>query len=80
MNWNHRVWRTMYNEEETLEIKETYYNDSGEVCGCTENVATVYGFSMSELKTNLERMIRAVDNSNPKDILDTAGFKFGKWD
>jgi hypothetical protein len=80
MNWNHRVWRTIHNEEECFEVKETYYNANGEICGCTENPVNAFGYTPYQLQENLERMLTAVIKSGPEDILETEGFKFAEWD
>lgn len=79
MDWNHRVWRTIRNEEEWFEVKETYYNAQGEIWGCTENPTNASGYTVDQLKENLERMLKAVNNTGPGDILDTEGFKFAEW-
>jgi hypothetical protein len=77
--WNHRVWRTTYNEEVCYEVKETYYNASGQICGCTEEAYKVYGYSFIEMKETLARITKLLENTEESDILDTEGFIFAEW-
>lgn len=83
-HFNHRVWKRTYkrlHDTETFySIRETYYNEAGEICACTEHPAEAQGETLEELKENLGRMLRAVENSFGDVILDYDNFKFADWD
>jgi len=77
--WNHRVWRHTHHgadEEESFQVKETYHNKAGEICACTEDAAEAYGYTLEELKENLQRMLKATE----QPALDEEGFVFAQWD
>jgi hypothetical protein len=62
MTWNHRVFRVAHeNGEVGYGFRETFYAEDGHVEGWTENDIAPYGESPDELRTCLERMIRALD-------------------
>ena len=81
MSWNHRVWKENCDgniENVMYSIRETFYNDAGEVCGVTESANTVDSDSVEGLKEMLEMMLKACDSG--KEILDYDNFVFVKWD
>lgn len=78
MSWNYRVWHTYYEptEEDFFEVKETYYNSSGEICACTESASSPSGCTQEELKESLQHMTDAMDEA----IIETQGFVFAQFD
>lgn len=69
MHWNHRlIKRKDPNGEEPdyYSIHEVYYNDDGNITGCTMNGVAASGESADEVKKSLNRMIECLD----KPILD----------
>lgn len=82
MNWRHRVWQCSNEHETWLAVKETYYNDSGEICGCTEGVAVVQADDLKNLSDYLQFMTNAVNNviDGYEKILVEKDFKFANWD
>ncbi len=82
MHWNHRLWKQTFNkdadcEETYYSIRETYYNEAGEICGCTEAVADMSAESVEELQEMLIRVQKVLDN--PGEILDYDCFKFSSF-
>ena len=67
MRWNHRVIKVidkaMGVDEEWYAIHEVYYNEDGMLAGYAERPATVGGESVEELRTVLEQMLRALDET-----------------
>lgn len=65
-HWNHRVVREVvtYNITETEEnhsIYEVYYDDEGSPNGWCRRTHSPYGYSLEDLRGELERMLRALD-------------------
>lgn len=81
--WNNRVWKTTHTcgdeIEEVYSIKETYYNSAGDICACTEQPAEARGYSLAELKENLERMLR-VASMEEVDVINEDGFVFAPFE
>ena len=75
MSWNHRVWHSVVCSEDVFQIHETYYNDNGEICACTEGAIVPHGSSLGELEDNLIRMLEATG----QPVLETEGFAFAQW-
>jgi len=79
-HWNNRLWKVVYNKgekhEETLyEIRETYYNDKGDICGVSTNAANLMAESPEAIKQSLEWMTNCLE----KPVLEEDGFKFAPW-
>ena len=68
MKWNYRVFRKNINDREWVYIKETYYDESGEVCSVLEEPETGYWESIDELRGSLEMMLSDV-NKHSNNIL-----------
>lgn len=76
-HWNHRVWKQTFGEDVVYSIRETYYNDSGEICACTSDPASADSSeSIDNLKQYLEWMLKAVNSD--LSILDFDNFKFAE--
>ena len=71
MSWNYRVFKRIHNhkylaEPETLyEIRETYYDENGQVNGWAE-MPDAIADSLDGLKWTLNRMMESLD----KNIID----------
>ena len=67
MTWNHRVTKATVDGETVYEIREVYYDlpDSDGI-GWTQNASTPYGQTLDELRTDLQRMLEALD----KPVID----------
>ena len=81
MSWNYRVCKETYKpgtpqEEVSFEIKEVYYNKSGEIWAVSENGASVYGETPDEVNEVLEKMNRATN----KEVIDLDTLVFAKRD
>lgn len=77
-SWNYRLWKINNGVETFYELKETYYNNKGEICACTDRPAEVSGESVEEIKTRLQQMLTDVTLS-ADDILVDEGFVFAPW-
>lgn len=77
MHWNYRVWRVEDYGTDLYEIRETFYNDAGEITACTEEAIGVYSDTIDGVEAQLEMMCKAIE----KDALVLDGFKFaeGGW-
>ena len=62
MRWNHRVIKKG-KDYEYLAIHEVHYRDDGTISSYTENPIPVIGESIEELRTVLEQMLRALDET-----------------
>jgi len=77
--WNVRVWQKDYaGDEPFYEIKETFYNEKGEVCGCSQDAKQIHGSSVEEIVEYLHLILRDIDKSK-KEILVEKDFKFAPW-
>ena len=79
MFWNNRVWQVRCKQDPDdiyYAIKETYYNEEGGVCACTELNITPSGSTVEDLKISLQRMLDACN----KPVLVEYGFEFESWD
>ena len=66
MTWNHRVVKRTYpNGDVSFGIHEVYYDDNGNVTGCTEDPIGVVEDTEEDLYTTLNRLIDAAG----KDVL-----------
>lgn len=65
MSWNYRILRHEYKHkngdiEEYLKIHEVYYDENGNPKMCTVEGMSPGGEDLSELKSDLDKMIRAL--------------------
>lgn len=63
MSWNHRVIEFVDPDDGRpwFQIHEVYYDDQGRPEAYTENPVPVYGDTIDEMRTTLERMRLALD-------------------
>lgn len=61
-HWNHRVVRRIVNGEEWLAIHEVFYDKKGRPHSVTEDGIEPGGNNMEELRSDLERMAKALDH------------------
>lgn len=83
MTFNHRVWLCKDTYETWYEIRETYYNSTGEVMFCTEGAARIgVGGTLEDLLETLEWAKVAVENAVrlPGTVLVDEGFEFADED
>ena len=74
MNWNYRVWKDVFDGEDFFSIKETYYNDAGEITACTTDAVNPSGGTFLELDEDLQHFLGAMC----KPVLVTDGFVFAQ--
>lgn len=78
MHWNYRVWLVESKHCDAADfyvVKETYYNEDDDICGCTENNVEASGDTLEDLVENLRRIADACN----KPVLVEAGFEFAPW-
>ena len=80
-NWNHRVWKCTSPCEEFLVVKETYCNDKGEICGCTDEPLDFFAYNLDEMLVLLDRVQKATEAAvlDSSLILEEEGFVFAPW-
>jgi hypothetical protein len=61
MTWNHRVFITHTEYGDWLDIRETYYNEEGNVEGWTMDAIAPGGETIEELRNELQRMLACLD-------------------
>lgn len=79
VHWNYRIVKRAYvyddgEKEWEFSIRETYYNDAGEITAFSAEPRALTGETLEYLKENLERCLRAIE----KPILEEDGFVFAK--
>lgn len=84
-HWNHRVWKETLPEGSfepvRYSIRETYYNDAGEVCACTELAAMaetyqIEGDSEQDSLNVLTQKLAMLAKATEHPILDYDNFVF----
>jgi hypothetical protein len=80
MTWNYRLCKTTYTDdlisEVNYEIREVYYNKAGGIWGVSENPSGVYGDTIEQIMSVMNKMSDAVK----KEIVDLDTLKFDKPD
>lgn len=73
MTWNYRVWK---DGDEYFIVKETYYNDAGEISSCTKDAVFPSGSTLKELRSDIKRFTESLT----KPVLITKDFVFAPMD
>ena len=61
MTWNYRVVKKKYNDYVSYGIHEVFYDDNGNIEGCTEEPIDVSADSLEELKEVYNMMAEAFE-------------------
>jgi hypothetical protein len=61
MHWNHRVFRKKHPSGDVLGIHECFYDEDGKVNGWTLDAIAPQGDNLDELRVELERMLKCLD-------------------
>lgn len=75
MKWNYRVFSKKINGRTYYYLKETYYNDSGEIDSVLEEPETGYWNSVKELRDSLEMMLNDVNKYESRILNEDDIFK-----
>jgi len=80
-HWNYRLWKITGENEDWIELRETYYNSNGEICACVERASDMvfYSKDLDEISDVINRMHDDLKKCWA-DILDYETFKFAEWD
>jgi len=79
MTWNYRIIKKT-EPEAGLEgagyyIHEAHYNDSGEICGMTEQPSFLFGDTPEALMSDLEKKLK---DAKSQSVLDADKIKFAR--
>lgn len=61
MSWNYRVWSESKAGYTEFSVRETYYNDDGEIYGVSADKETDWNESLTNLRSQLARKLEALD-------------------
>lgn len=72
MNWNHRVIKKMYGNDEMFGIHEVFYNEDGMICAYTQEPVSASSETLEDLLAECLLTLSAqfVDDKDENEIID----------